>query len=526
MRSELHALGIRTIRSSRSGERCVILVPSGFEQQLLEHFRRAPWAGWAIQDRSCYAGVEFVPPASEMPQPAPGTPLPYELHGLWFLENTGQVITDQLGATAQGEPGADIDINRAWERTQGDASILVAVMDSGIDRTHPEFAGRLYEHELAYTCPAPSDPPGNPPCPDITNAFHCCTPICTFGDGSESHGHGTLVSSIIAANANNGTPGVLDDRQFAGVDPGCTLVPVRVSYDNVVLFSSVMDAFEDLLLDPRFAAVRVINFSLNGFTCPDPEDGDYVYAMDELHQLVQAHYYAGRVIVAISGNSQTTTNTCPNIWPEVVLVGASTNEDKVWFRSGIGTALDFVAPGVGMYTALWRSACTGQPGFTVQWSSGTSDAAPIVSGICSLLFARADKLGVTLTADMVYQLLKSGAEAITSPAPEPVYQGWGRVNAYNTIMELESTYYNCPADLTHGSMIGEWGYGVPDGTVDSHDLAYFSYWHGLGNTMIADIAGVCPTQGDCESAGCATPKGVVDDDDLNAFMCIYNAGCP
>ena len=245
-------------------------------------------------------------------------------------------------------------------------------------------------------------------------------------------------------------------------------------------------------------------------------------SLDELHSIVQLHYYAGRVIVAISGNFGTQTGTCPNVWPEVITVGATTNEDEWYSGSNWFSGLDFVAPGWGMYTALWESACTGTAGFIPQYGNGTSAAAPVVSGIASLLFARADKLGITLTPDMVYECLKESAEAVTSPTPAASYQGWGRVNALGALMALEELYYDCKADLTHTNDPGDWGYSVPDGVVDQADLDYFTYWHGQGNLAIADVASCS----NCETLSCGNPNGIVNLDDYVMFLCWWNEGCP
>ena len=271
MEAEIRSLGLAVMSRSRSGERLALAVPVGHEQDIRQHLKGSDWAKWVIQDYMSEGGMEFDPPPSEMPAPTTGTPHP---HNLWFLENTGQTITDYQNTTLIGTPGADIDILQAWERSQGDSSILVAILDSGIDKSHPEFAGRLYTHELVYTCPAPtcSPQPCTPACPSISNLWPCCSGSgCTFGDASESQGHGTAVASVLAANTNNGGPATspsLNDDQFAGVDPSCTLVIVRVSHFNQVSFGTVMDVLEDLYYDSRFEDVRVINFSLNGFDCP------------------------------------------------------------------------------------------------------------------------------------------------------------------------------------------------------------------------------------------------------------------
>lgn len=157
MEQEIAQMGLHVLSRSYTGERLTLGVPVGAEQELRQILKRAPWARWVIQDFSAQGGTFSVPP-SEMPPATVGNPHP---HDLWFLENTGQTITAQSPSqTLTGTPGADIDIFGAWGRTQGDPSVLVAVMDSGIDETRPEFAGRIYAHFLTNgTCHSQPAPP-------------------------------------------------------------------------------------------------------------------------------------------------------------------------------------------------------------------------------------------------------------------------------------------------------------------------------------------------------------------------------
>lgn len=106
--------------------------------------------------------------------------------------------------------------------------------------------------------------------------------------------------------------------------------------------------------------------------------------------------------------------------------------------------------------------------------------------------------------------------------------GWGRVNAYKSLLALERVYYPCDADITHTDDSGEYGFGVPDGKVDADDYAVFM-WAYNNDNLIADVT----------TTGFTTPSGggangepdeIIDGDDLIYFLDFYsdcdNQDCP
>src|SRR5262245_658758 len=103
----------------------------------------------------------------------------------WHHSNTGQ---------SGGTPGADLESEAAWDIWRGSNSVVVAVLDTGIDSDHPEFVGRIL--------------PGW----DFVN---------DDPDPEDDHGHGTLVTGLLAANANNGFA-------VAGVDHECMILPIKI----------------------------------------------------------------------------------------------------------------------------------------------------------------------------------------------------------------------------------------------------------------------------------------------------------
>ncbi|MEN6410272.1 MAG: S8 family serine peptidase, partial [Anaerolineaceae bacterium] len=121
----------------------------------------------------------------------PNDPFFNNLDDTWAYNNTGV-----FGETAD----ADIDAPEAWGYTTGSSSVIVAIVDSGIDTTHPEFSGRLL--------------PG-------MHYYHLNSTSYSDTNVTDENGHGTHVAGIAAAAGNNGIGGV-------GVAWQVRILPVRV----------------------------------------------------------------------------------------------------------------------------------------------------------------------------------------------------------------------------------------------------------------------------------------------------------
>ncbi len=290
----------------------------------------------------------------------------------WHHENTGQ-----LG----GSPGADIESVPAWDITRGDSSVVVAVLDTGINSSHPEFAGRLL--------------PGF----DFVN---------NDSDPEDDESHGTLVTGVLAANAENAF-GV------AGVDHSCSILPVKI------LNRSGRGSTFNLVRGLNFAAgADVINMSIGGYP-------GTLALLDAL----QFARDAGSILITSAGNGGlgSADRSFPTASPLTISVGASDRHDRRPGFSGTGRALDVVAPGVNVLTVLFFG---GRDSFA--YFSGTSAAVPIVSGIASLLLS----VDPTLSHDDVREILTTTAEDQVGPPHEDTpgrddFFGYGRVNLFKAL---------------------------------------------------------------------------------------------
>ncbi|KOX19016.1 peptidase S8 [Saccharothrix sp. NRRL B-16348] len=279
-----------------------------------------------------------------------------------------------------------LDVTRAWPHSTG-AGVLVAVVDTGVDRDHPQLsaAGKVARGEDFYLV---GDLPGD---------FDC---------GS----HGTAVASIVAADP---APGV----GFHGVAPGARVLPVRVA-DRDLDDTGAVNALDPVVLARGiwYAAdqgAKVINLSMSG-----QEDNQYV-------RDAVAHAVAKDVlVVAAAGNRQQDGGprlaSFPAAYDGVLGVGAIDIAGDRMAGSQLGDYVDLVAPGKEVAGAT-------RAGGHAYWQ-GTSFAAPFVAGTAALVRAAWPEL----TAPEVARRLLATA----SPGRgEAAAYGVGVVNPYRAVTD-------------------------------------------------------------------------------------------
>ncbi len=265
-----------------------------------------------------------------------------------------------------------IQAETAWETTKGDAATLVALVDSGLALTHPEFAGRVS--------------PGW----DFVN---------DDADPSDDNGHGTHVAGIIAAAMDNG-------EGSTGVAPGVTLMPVKaLNAANAGTWANVAAG----IVYAVDHGASVINLSLGGHV-----------ASITLHDAIAYAAAHDVVVVAGSGNLPDGEPFYPAAYPEVLAVSATDATDAWWTSSDYGDWVDVAAPGDAIWSTLWTSAAPE----TYATKSGTSMATGFVSGLAALVRSARPELS---TLD-VQVLIQQASDDKGEPGPDAFY-GWGRINA-------------------------------------------------------------------------------------------------
>jgi len=260
----------------------------------------------------------------------------------------------------------------AWDVTQGDPSVLIAVLDSGVDLSHPDLAAKLVASANFTSSP------------DVTD-------VC---------GHGTHVAGIAAADTNNSV-GV------AGLGYRSTILNVKVLAD--FCSGSYSWAAQGIVWAVDRGA-RVINMS---FGSPSPSS--------TIEEAISYAWGKGAVVVAAAGNSGSTGPFYPAYYPSVIAVASTDPTDQLAPYSNRGDWVDVAAPG----DSIWSTKMNKSYGYM----SGTSMAAPHVAGLAALVFTRvSDTNGNGLLNDEVRACIQDNADDIGVTGI-----GSGRINAYRAV---------------------------------------------------------------------------------------------
>lgn len=273
----------------------------------------------------------------------------------------------------------------AWDVTVGSSDVTIAVIDTGVDYTHPDLASK---------CVAGYNFVG-----------HNSNPM-------DDHGHGTHVAGIAAAIGNNGT-GVV------GVDWSARIMPIKVLNSQGSGYDS------DVASGIRYAAdhgAKVINMSLGS--------SEYSYTLEEA---VNYAFNKGVTIVAAAGNDGGAVGY-PAACPHVIAVGALDSSDRLASFSNRGSDLDLTAPGVNILSTV--------PG-GYQKMSGTSMASPVVTGCASLVLASYPDYGPS----QVESALEAGATDLGSAGFDTTF-GYGKVNPSTAVQNSQPTPNPVPGDNT------------------------------------------------------------------------------
>jgi len=262
-----------------------------------------------------------------------------------------------------------IEAPAAWDITTGSTGVTIAIVDTGIDLSHPDLSGKLVS---GY---------------DFVN---------NDSNPQDDHGHGTHVAGIAAAKTNNGT-GV------AGLAWGAQIMPVKVMDDygkgtNENIAKGIIYAADH--------GAAIINLSLGGPSASSVLEDALEYAHD-----------LNCVIVAATGNNNSTVSY-PAKYPEVVAVAATDSSDQRASFSNYGPEVDVAAPGVNIRSTHWWG------GSEYGWLSGTSQASPHVAGLAALIWS----VNPGLNNTQVESIIKQTADDLGAVGRD-VYYGFGRVNA-------------------------------------------------------------------------------------------------
>jgi len=306
----------------------------------------------------------------------------------------------------------------AWDLAKADNAVTVAVIDTGARLTHADLAPNI---DAAHAWDTVS---GSGAGQQLTSAV---------GSNGDVQGHGTHVSGIVAARANNGILG-------AGVSYNANILPVMVFYwvdDDPATpkyeagwFSDtgeLLQAYTYLIGLRQTNAVpnlRIVNMSLGGDYSAPTSSTDIAF-----HNAIIAAQDNGIVTVAAAGNGATATSNYPSDWSEVVSVTAVDSSNTIWSGSDHNAYKNICAPGVSVYSALFSNDTA------FGSKTGTSMACPVVSGIAALIWAA----NPALTVAQVKTILYATATDLGTPGRDDYY-GNGLVNANAAVAAALETF--------------------------------------------------------------------------------------
>ena len=280
---------------------------------------------------------------------------------LWGLRNTGQVI----GGVA-GTPGADISATAAWDITTGSRANVVAVVDTGIDYTHPDLSANIWSAPTSFTVTIGSQ---NITCAAGTHGFNAITNTC---DPLDDNNHGSHCSGTIGGVGNNGV-GVAGVNWTASI-MGAKFLNSGGSGTTAGAINAIEFTIQAKQIFGPAANVRVLSNSWGG--------GGFSQALlDEINRANTNNM----LFVAAAGNNGSNNDTLPFYpagynAPNVVAVAATDNRDQIASFSNFGAAsVDLGAPGVNVLSTTI--------GNTYSFFSGTSMATPHVSGAAALVLS-------------------------------------------------------------------------------------------------------------------------------------------
>lgn len=307
------------------------------------------------------------------------TPVPndFEYPGQWNLRNTGQ---------DEGLVGADIHAQDGWSVTTGSRSVVVAVIDTGVDFLHPDLAANVWFQSGEI----PGDGVDNDG-DGFVDAVHGYDFVSGDGDPMDDSIHGTHVAGIIGAVGGNG-------MGVAGVCWEVSLMALK-AFDETGQ-GDVADAIEALHFAVLHGA-RVVNASWGTRT-----------RSRALEEAVQSALTAGVLVVAAAGNEGNDGLSFPAAFDGVVSVAATDRKDHRALFSRYGSTVDLAAPGEDILSTI--------PDNRYQALSGTSMATPQVSGAAALVFSRHPGF----TPRQVADILKNTAD----PLDTDQSIGFGRLN--------------------------------------------------------------------------------------------------
>jgi len=314
-----------------------------------------------------------------------------------------RIVPVRRSAEAAAWSHGKIGVAAAWAVTRGKKEVSVAVLDEGVDTTHPALKPAVVaERDFIGSN-------GNSAMPDGNDA------------------HGTACAGIILSR----------DDDFPGIAPDCSLIAARIAMDD----GSGHWIFDDYATADAIdwcwrQGAAVLNNSWGGGAPSDAISRAFARAR------TQGRNGLGAVVAIAAGNDQIPIDF-PGDLPGYVTVGASNPRDErktrtssdgeTWWGSNFGATMQLVAPGVFIWTTDIVGAAGYDTGDFTKTFNGTSSATPAVAGAAALMLS----INPTLSASSVRDLLGKTAKKIMGQTAWTPELGWGRLDVAQAVAEAK-----------------------------------------------------------------------------------------
>ncbi|MCK4848311.1 MAG: S8 family serine peptidase [Candidatus Heimdallarchaeota archaeon] len=318
----------------------------------------------------------------------------------------------------------DVGIPEAWEFTNGSSDIVVAIIDSGVDLSHPDLVNSSWINPGEI----PSngwDDDQNGYIDDIVGWDFCGDNLIEDNNpfpppSTPASKHGTFIAGLIVGDNDNDIS--------VGVAPNIKIMSLRFLRSDLSFFAS---DWPNLVAAIDYAVdngAKIINLSIQAYGIPP----NYVY------EAIQRAYAAGVILVSVTGNNEDHV-TYPGNYSEVIAVSATTSTREIADFSSPGDQNEICAPGEDVYsiTGYLSSIVSG---------SDSSYATPLVSGAIALLLS----LNSSLSNDEVRNFLHESCIDLGEVGKDPIF-GYGLLNI--PILLSKITTINTTSSITSSVMV-------------------------------------------------------------------------
>ncbi len=295
-----------------------------------------------------------------------------------------------------------IQADLAWNISQGKQQIRVAITDDGFLMNHEDLTSKWFINSAENPTNGIDD--DNNGYIDDWRGWDAAdndNNPAAFNPSNNYFDHGTHVAGITTVATNNA-------KGIAGIGGNILLIPVKIGANSNASFTGAYQGVEYAII----ANANVINMSWGG--------GAFSQTYQNLFNVAKSKNI---VCVAAAGNSSTSSWMYPASYQNVISVASTTNTDALSWFSNFGSAIDVCAPG----SDILSCHATGITNYTNM--SGTSMAAPLVSGLCGLMLSHN-----LMPADSIEACLKRTSNNINANNPNRIGQiGAGRINAFQAL---------------------------------------------------------------------------------------------